>query len=86
MSLDRLRGFYESRSLSIRNESGEEDFYTAWIYEKKDRIFFFKKGRLISHFKWNEFRNRFKKPFEEFNSRPARQSHALVATTLALVA
>jgi hypothetical protein len=86
ISLDRLQGYYELDSLSLNTVPSEEDNNTVWIYEKKDRIFFFKRGKLISHFRWSEFRENFKKSKEETDSRPIRKASGLLATTLSLVA
>jgi len=86
ISLDRLQGYYELDSLSLNTEPSEEDNNTVWIYEKKDRIFFFKRGKLISHFRWSEFRENWKKSKEETDSRPIRKASGLLATTLSLVA
>ncbi len=86
ISLDRLQGYYELDSLSLNTEPSEEDNNTVWIYEKKDRIFFFKRGKLISHFRWSEFRENWKKSKEKTDSRPIRKASGLLATTLSLVA
>lgn len=51
ISLDRLQGSCDLDSLSLNTEPDEEDYHTVWIYEKKDRIFFFKRGKLVSHFR-----------------------------------
>lgn len=60
LSLDHLEGFFELDSISLKNELGEETFHSVWIYESKDKILFFKRGRLISHFKWSDFKQRWK--------------------------
>ncbi len=86
ISLDRLQGSYELDSLSLSTEPNEGDSHTVWIYEKKDRIFFFKRGKLISHFRWSEFREKWKKPKEETDFQPVRKASGLLATTLSLVA
>jgi len=86
ISLDRLQGSYELDSLSLSTEPHEGDYHTVWIYEKKDRIFFFKRGKLISHFRWREFKEKWKKPKEETDSRPIRKASGLLATPLSLVA
>jgi hypothetical protein len=86
ISLDRLQGYYELDSLSLNTEPNEEDSHTVWIYEKKDRIFFFKRGKLVSHFRWSGFREKWKKPKEETDFRTPRKSSTLLATTLSLVA
>ena len=86
ISLDRLQGSYELDSLSLNTEPNEDDYHTVWIYEKKDRIFFFKRGKLISHFRWSEFREKWKKPKEEPDFRSAKRAPGLLAMTLSLVA
>ena len=86
ISLDRLQGYYELDSLSLNTEHNEEDSHTVWIYEKKDRIFFFKRGKLVSHFRWSGFREKWKKPKEETDFRTPRKSSTLLATTLSSVA
>ncbi len=86
ISLDRLQGYYESGLVSFYSSSNEESFHTVWIYEKKDRIFFFHKGNLVSHFKWSEFRGRWKKSEEVMNFRTSRNSASLFATTVSVMA
>jgi hypothetical protein len=36
----------------------------AWIYERKDMVLFFKREKLISHFKWSQFKERFRRPHQ----------------------
>ena len=86
ISLDRLQGYYELDSLSLNTEPDDEDSHTVWIYEKKDRIFFFKRGKLVSHFIWSEFKEKWKRPKQEMDVRAPRKSSALFAMTLSLVA
>lgn len=86
ISLDRLQGSCELDSLSFNTEPNEEDYHTVWIYEKKDRIFFFKRRKLVSHFRWSEFKEKWKKPQEERDFRFAKRASDLLAATLSLVA
>ncbi len=86
ISLDRLQGYYELDSLSLNNESNDEDSHTVWIYEKKDRIFFFKRGKLISHFRWSEFREKCKNPKEDISFQTSGKFSALLSSTFSLVA
>lgn len=60
--------------------------HSVWIYKKKDRILFFTKKRLTSHFKWTEFKESSKRPREAVNSGFTNRSTSLMVTTLALVA
>lgn len=86
ISLDRLQGLYSPRQILLKTEATPEDHYTVWIYEKKDRIFFFKKGSLISHFKWSQFKNRLKKPFIDTHPKTYRPPRSFFTSTIALVA
>ncbi len=63
-SLDRMEGFFALDSVSLKNDSGEETLHSVWIYESKDKILFFKRGRLISHFRWSGFKQRWRGPDE----------------------
>ncbi|MGB9629735.1 MAG: hypothetical protein ACPL6D_13845 [Thermodesulfobacteriota bacterium] len=60
LSLDRMEGFFELGSISLKDVSGEGNLHSVWIYESKDKILFFKRGRLISHFKWSDFKQRWR--------------------------
>jgi hypothetical protein len=60
--------------------------HSVWIYKKKDRILFFTKKRLTSHFKWTEFKESSKRPREAIDSEFTDRSPSLMVTTLALVA
>ncbi len=48
-------------SLFLIQDSAEEAHYSVWIYRKRDRILFFTKKRLVSHSRWSEFRETWKK-------------------------
>jgi hypothetical protein len=86
ISLDRLQGFYSSRQIILKNEVSPEDHYTVWIYENKDRIFFFKRGSLISHLKWSQFKSRLKRPFFENHPKAYHPLRPFFTSTIALVA
>jgi len=86
ISLDQLQGSYAPKQVSINNEINPEDKYTVWIYEKKDRIIFFKRGSLISHFKLSEFKDRLRKLSVENSFRPSHKSRPFFASSLAFVA
>jgi hypothetical protein len=85
MSLDRLQGFYKLDVLLLDHEPSEED-HTVWIYEKRDKILFFKRGKLLSHFKWNEFKERWKATNDETVSQSDKKIPPLMGTALSLVA
>ena len=79
-SLDKLG------SLFLIEESAEEAYYSVWIYKERDRILFFTKKRLISHSRWSEFSEKWKKTNRQTNFETLRKSPALFTTTLSLVA
>jgi hypothetical protein len=79
-SLDRLG------SLFLIEGSVEEAHHSVWIYKRRDRILFFTKKRLISHSRWSEFSEKWKKQNGEASFEALRKSPALFTTTLSLVA
>lgn len=86
ISLDPLEGFFSGDSVVLSADAPEEVSYSVWIYEKQDRIFFFKRQRLASHFKWSQFREKLKKPKEYTPPHHFKRPSPLMTTTLALVA
>jgi hypothetical protein len=86
ISLDRLQGVFELDALFLNSEPSEDDNHTVWIYEKRDMILFFKRGRLVSHFRWSEFKERWKAAKEETVSQPNKRSSSFTGTPLSLVA
>ena len=56
VSLERLAGFFKLDYVFLNIKFGEEDYYTVWIYEKRNKILFFKNKKLFFHFRWDEFK------------------------------
>jgi hypothetical protein len=69
------------------NGSEGETLHSVWIYKKKDRIFFFAKKKLISHFKWSDFKEKQVSSAEILESTFAerKKPSTLLSTTLSLV-
>ena len=86
ISLKRLGSLDKLGSIFLIVEPVKEAHHSIWIYKKKDRILFFTKKRLISHSRWSEFREQWKKWKEESESKGPRKSPPLFTTTLSLVA
>jgi hypothetical protein len=86
IGLKRIGSFDKLGSLFVIEDSAEEAHYSVWIYRKRDRILFFTKKRLISHSRWSEFREEWKKTNGETVVGAPRKSSPLLATTLSLVA
>ena len=86
ISLKRLGSLDKLGSIFLIEDPAGEAHHSIWIYKKKDRILFFTKKRLISHSRWSEFREQWKKLKEESESQSPRKSPPFFTTTLSLVA
>ena len=88
INLDQIEGCRKRVPLTPDPDDSEgENIHSVWIYKKKDRIFFFAKKRLISHFKWSDFKEQQMSSAEIIDSgvsEPMRPS-TLLSTTLSLV-
>ena len=86
ISLKKLGSFYSRSALYLIVSSGDEADCSILIYKNRDRILFFTKKRLNTHFKWSRFEEK-RNPFkEEIEPTGMRIPRALVGNTLALVA
>lgn len=85
IGLGRLAGFFKLDFLFINWERGEAGEYTTWIYEKRNRILFFRNKKLIFHFRWDEFKEKWKRPKEEVDSWLARRSRPTMLTSLSYI-
>src|SRR4030067_2129387 len=68
MVLGRLAGFFKLDFLFMNWGQSEAGEYTAWIYEKKNRILFFRNRKLIFHFRRDEFKEKGKRTQEKVDS------------------
>ena len=62
ISPDHLLEFFKLDFHCLNSDSLEKHSLTVWIYEKKDTFLIFRGNRLIFHFKWNAFKQKFKRP------------------------
>jgi len=62
ISLNDLKAFFILDFITVNIEITQNEFVAAWIYEKKDMVLFFKGEKLIFHFKWSQFKKRFRRP------------------------
>ena len=85
VSLEKLAGFFRLDSLFLNIRPGEEDYYTVWIYEKKNKILFFRNKKLVLHFRWDEFKEKWKRPKEEVDSWLTRRPRVRMVTSLSYV-
>lgn len=86
ISLKRLGSLDKMGSIFLIEDTVKEAYHSIWIYKKKDRILFFTKKKLISHSRWSDFREQWKKSKEESEFNTLRKSPLLFRTTLPLVA
>ncbi len=80
LGLGRLAGFFRLDFLFLNREPNEVGECVAWIYEKRNLILFFKNNKLILHFRWNEFKERWKRPKDEIDSWLARRFTPSIST------
>jgi len=85
VSLEKLAGFFRLDSLFLNIRPGEEDYYTVWIYEKKNKILFFRNKKLVLHFRWDEFKEKWKRPKEEVDSWLTRRPRVRMVTSLSYI-
>jgi hypothetical protein len=62
ISLEHLLELFKLNFLCLNSDPLEKNPLTVWIYEKKDTLLIFRRNRLIFHFKWSAFKQKFKKP------------------------
>jgi hypothetical protein len=86
IGLKRLGSFDKLGSFFLIEDSAGEVHHSVWIYKKRDRILFFTKKKLISHSRWSEFRERWRKSKEEPDDRSPVKSSPFLTTALSLVA
>ena len=84
--LKKLGGFHTRRSLYLVVNSDDEAEYSIWIYRKRDRILFFTRKRLISHFKWSGFEEERQRLKGVMDMNPTGIPPVFKGITLALVA
>ena len=85
VSLEKLAGFFRLDSLFLNIRPGEEDYYTVWIYEKKNKILFFRNKKLVLHLRWDEFKEKRKRPKEEVDSWLTRRPRVHMVTSLSYI-
>ena len=85
ISLDNLEGYYKRDAVAVDMDSSGEAMHSVWIYKTKNRVFFFTRKKLVSHFKWSEFRDKRTADGAGDTSGPFKKTSALFPTTLSLV-
>jgi hypothetical protein len=85
VGLGRLAGFFKLDFLFMNWGQSETEVYTAWIYEKRNRILFFKNKKLIFHFRWDEFKEKWKRPKDEVDSWLTRRPRSSMVTSLSYI-
>jgi len=85
IDLDQLQGSYRHHTVALETGNAGETFHSVWIYKEKNRVFFFSKKRLVSHYKWSDFKEGRVASSEDAVYRSARRA-AFLVPTLSLVA
>jgi hypothetical protein len=85
MGLGRLAGFFRLDFLLFNLAPGEGEEYAAWIYEKRNRILFFRNKKLAFHFRWDEFKEKWKRPKDEIDSWLTRGPTTRMVTSLSYI-
>jgi hypothetical protein len=86
INLDHVGDFYKRKGMGSDADSSADALHSVWIYKEKDRIFFFTKRKLVSHFRWSDFRERRNMPVAKADTRFARKRPAGTVAILSLVA
>jgi len=86
IALDLLEGFYKKDSVAVSTDTPGEPLHSVWIYKNRNRIFFFTRKKLVSHFKWSDFREKRGLPLQGMEGRPSTKAPSFMSTTLSLVA
>ena len=80
IGLNRIGSFNRFGSLFLTVDPHEEVHHSVWIYKKRDRILFFTKKRLTSHFRWSGFKERWKKSKRKMDPMSNRKASFFKAT------
>jgi hypothetical protein len=84
--LKKLGHFYSRGILYVMIGSDEDADCSIWIYRKRDRILFFTKKKLISHFKWSGFEEQRQRARQVAHRAGKRNTTSFISSPLALVA
>ncbi len=85
MTLETFQRFFSPDLLPQSTDSPENNPMVVWIYKKMDMFILFRKGKLVAHYKWSEFKERSRKP--PATIAPDRAiPPSFIATTLSMVA
>ncbi len=85
ISLDNLEGYYKRDAVAVDTDASGEAMHSVWIYKAKNRVFFFTRKKLVSHFKWSEFKDKRMADGTGDTCRPIQKPSTLFSTTLSLV-
>lgn len=84
-TLEKLKRLLSLDFLPFIRETFENDTTRVWIYEKMDMFVLFRKGNLVAHFRWSEFKEKFKEPTGGIDH-TSRRSHSSIASTFSMLA
>ena len=79
ISLKRLGGFLGGKSLYLVVNSDNDADFSILIYRKIGSVLFFTKKKLVTHFRWSGFEERYSKLEGELSKNSTRVSLSLIA-------
>ena len=85
INLDQLQGSYRHHAVALETGNAGENLHSVWIYKEKNRVFFFSRKRLVSHYKWSDFKEGLATSSGQPDFKSASRS-TFIASTLSLVA
>lgn len=68
IDLSPLKSYWRPDPTMNEIDSFTEKLHSVWIYKKRNKVLFFAKKRLVSHFSWRGFEEK-RRLLEEANSR-----------------
>lgn len=86
INLDNLEGYYKRNAVAVETDASGEALHSVWIYKGKNRVFFFTRKKLVSHFKWTEFKEKRVSSTMEMDPKSFKKPPVFLTTTLSMVA
>jgi hypothetical protein len=85
IDLSPLKSYSRPDSAMNGIDSFMETLHTVWIYKRKNKVLFFTKKRLVSHFTWRGFEEK-RRWLEEVNAGTGVQFQPPISSKMARVA
>ena len=86
INLNHVGVFYKQEGVTGHTDSLADVLHSVWIYKEKDRIFFFTNRKLVSQFKWSDFKERRKMTVTKADTPFVKKCPVRTVAILSLVA